>query len=207
VLHKTHRPHLSIAQDARAVRTREALRRALLDLLEKKALEEISIRDIAAAAGVSYTTFFRHHTTKEALLDEIAAEQIQRFVELGWPNIEASDTRAASLTLCAYVDEHRQLWSTLLTGGAANALRAELLRIARELAAKQNAPGSWLPSDLAVVFAVSSTIELLTWWLRQEKPLPSEQIAEIHDRLIITPTMSQAEPVGRKPAVTGKKRR
>jgi len=178
----------------------------LLDLLEKKALEEISIRDIAAAAGVSYTTFFRHHTTKEALLDEIAAEQIQRFVELGWPNIEASDTRAASLTLCAYVDEHRQLWSTLLTGGAANALRAELLRIARELAADQHAPGSWLPSDLAVVFAVSSTIELLTWWLRQEKPLPSEQVAEIHDRLIITPTMSQADPVGRKPSATRKKR-
>jgi AcrR family transcriptional regulator len=206
VLHKTHRPHLSIAQDARAVRTREALRRALLDLLEKKALEEISIRDIAAAAGVSYTTFFRHHTTKEALLDEIAAEQIQRFVELGWPNIEASDTRAASLTLCAYVNEHRQLWSTLLTGGAANALRAELLRIARELAAKQDAPGSWLPSDLAVVFAVSSTIELLTWWLRQEQPLPSEQVAEIHDRLIITPTMSQADAVGRKTSTTRKKR-
>ena len=183
------------------------MRRALLDLLEKKALEEISIRDIAAAAGVSYTTFFRHHTTKEALLDEIAAEQIQRFVELGWPNIEASDTRAASLTLCAYVDEHRQLWSTLLTGGAANALRAELLRIARELAANQDAPGSWLPSDLAVVFAVSSTIELLTWWLRQEDPLPSEQVAEIHDRLIITPTMSQADAVGRKPSATRKKAR
>lgn len=206
MLHKTHRPHLSIAQDARAVRTREALRRALLDLLEKKALEEISIRDIAAAAGVSYTTFFRHHTTKEALLDEIAAEQIQRFVELGWPNIEASETRAASLTLCAYVDEHRQLWSTLLTGGAANALRAELLRIARELAANQDAPGSWLPSDLAVVFAVSSTIELLTWWLRQEQPLSSEQVAEIHDRLIITPTMSRAEAVGRKTSATRKKR-
>jgi AcrR family transcriptional regulator len=207
VLHKTHRPHLSIAQDARAVRTRESLRRALLNLLEKKALEEISIRDIAAAAGVSYTTFFRHHTTKEALLDEIAAEQIQRFVELGWPNIEASDTRAASLTLCAYVDEHRQLWSTLLTGGAANALRAELLRIARELAANQDAPGSWLPSDLAVVFAVSSTIELLTWWLRQEKPLPSEQVAEIHDRLIITPSMSQPESTGKNPAAKQKKRR
>ncbi|HMN46101.1 MAG TPA: TetR/AcrR family transcriptional regulator [Povalibacter sp.] len=199
-MHKTHRPHLSAAQDARAVRTREALRRALLELLERKALEDISIRDIAAQAEVSYTTFFRHHTTKEALLDEIAAEQMRRFVELGWPNIEASDTRAASVALFTYVDEHRQLWSTLLTGGAASALREELLSSARALAKQKELPGSWLPADLAVVFAVSSTIELLAWWLRQEKPLPIEQIAEIHDRLIVTPSMSQSGKAVGRPA-------
>ncbi len=207
MLHKTHRPHLSAAQDARAVRTREALRRALLDLLEEKALEDISIRDIAAQAGVSYTTFFRHHTTKESLLDEIAADQMRRFVELGWPNIEASDTRAASIALFTYVDEHRQLWSTLLTGGAASALREELLSSARGLAAQQGAPGSWLPADLAVVFAVSSTIELLAWWLRQERPLPIEQVAEIHDRLIVTPSMSQSGQPSTKLPAPKKKRR
>ncbi len=206
MLHKTHRPHLSVAQDARAVRTREALRRALLELLEKKALEEISIRDIAAEAGVSYTTFFRHHTTKEALLDEIAAEQMRRFVELGWPNIEASDTRAASVALFTYVDEHRQLWSTLLTGGAASALREELLNSARELATQKDLPGSWLPADLAVVFAVSSTIELLAWWLRQEDPLPIEQAAEIHDRLIVTPTMSRTGRIAKQIPASRKKR-
>jgi AcrR family transcriptional regulator len=207
MLHKTHRPHLSAAQDARAVRTREALRRALLELLEQKALENISIRDIAAQAGVSYTTFFRHHTTKEALLDEIAAEQMQRFVELGWPNIQASETRAASVALFTYVDEHRQLWSTLLTGGAASALREELLSSARALATQKELPGSWLPADLAVVFAVSSTIELLAWWLRQENPLPIEQVAEIHDRLIVTPSMSlPGQPSANVPAKKKKSR-
>lgn len=205
MLHKTHRPHLSAAQDARAVRTREALRRALLDLLEKKALEDISIRDIAAQAGVSYTTFFRHHTTKEALLDEIAAEQMRRFVELGWPQIKTGGTRASSISLFTYVDEHRQLWSTLLTGGAASALREELLSSARALATQKDVPGSWLPPDLAVVFAVSSTLELLAWWLRQEKPLPIEQIAEIHDRLIVTPTMSPPATAGVRKAARSRR--
>ena len=71
--HKIYRPHLSTARDARAVRTREALRRALLDLLEDKSLEQITIRDITAAAGIGYTTFFRHHPTTESLLDDLAA--------------------------------------------------------------------------------------------------------------------------------------
>ena len=194
MLHKTHRPHLSVAQDARAVRTRESLRRALLDLLERKSLEEISIRDIAAGAGVSYTTFFRHHTTKEALLEEIAAEQIRRFVELGLPSLGGNPE--ATVAMFKHVDEHRQLWSTLLTGGAASALREELLRIARDLAAKEQGNASWLPADLAVTFAVSATLELLAWWLRQETPLPMEQIANIHDRLIVAPTMTRHEPPG-----------
>ena len=34
---------------------------------------------------------------------------------------------------------------------------------------------------------------VLAWWLRQEDPLPIEQVAEIHDRLIVTPSMSLPE--------------
>jgi AcrR family transcriptional regulator len=204
MLHKTHRPHLSIAQDARALRTREALRQALLALLEAKSLEQISIRDIAAGAGVSYTTFFRHHTTKEALLEEIAADQIRRFVELGMPKFDVTNARAASLALCAYVNEHRKLWATLLTGGAASALREEFLRIASELAAERPDPLVWLPPDLVTILVVSSTLELLTWWLRQEKPLSVERIAEIHDLQIVAPALRRKK-IGEKVARTGKK--
>jgi len=173
-------------------------------LLETKPLEQISIRDIAAVAGVSYTTFFRHHTTKEALLEEIAADQIRRFVELGLPNFEANNTRAASLALCTYVNERRKLWSTLLTGGAASALREEFLRIAEELAAERTDPLVLLPPDLVTILVVSSTIELLTWWLRQEKPFPIERIAEIHDQQIVTPALRRKK-ITKKVARIGKK--
>lgn len=189
---KIHRPHLSTAQDARAVKTREALRRALLELLELKPLDQITIRDISAAAGVGYTTFFRHHPTKESLLSDVAAEEIQRLVELVLPILEAG-TRAASVALCSYVDQHRKLWSTLLTGGAAGALREEFLRISQQVAAEQSQPDHWLPADVAVIVVISSTIELLAWWLRQKDPLPIEKIAEIHDRLVVSPTVNSKE--------------
>lgn len=189
---KIHQPHLSTAQDARAVKTREALRRALLELLEVKPLDQITIRDISAAAGVGYTTFFRHHPTKESLLNHVAAEEIQHLVELVLPVLDAG-TRAASVALCSYVDRHRKLWSTLLTGGAAGALREEFLRISTQIAAEQSQPDHWLPDDVAVILVISSTIELLAWWLRQKDPLPIEKIAEIHDRLVVSPTVNSKE--------------
>ena len=166
-----------------------ALRRALLRLLDLKPLEQITIRDICEVARVGYTTFFRHHPTKEALLHEIAAEQVRQLTELMLPALDASEIHTASVALCTYVNEHRKLWSTLLTGGAAGVLREELLKKSAEVAATRSNPKNWFPPELAVAFSVSCTIELLTWWLRQTRPVPMERVAEIHTRIIMTPTI------------------
>jgi AcrR family transcriptional regulator len=187
VSHKIHQPRLTTVQDARAVRTREALRLGLLRLLRLKTLEQITIRDICATAAVGYTTFFRHHPTKESLLDDVAAEQIGALIELVLPVAEAADTRAGSIALFAYVDEHRKLWSTLLTGGAEGAMRSEFLRLSRQIAATRTPAADWPPADIATVLIASSTIELVSWWLRQKQSLTIEQMAEIHERVIVTP--------------------
>jgi AcrR family transcriptional regulator len=184
------KPAGSRVHDARALRSREALRQALLRLLEKKSFDEISIRDITAAADVGYRTFFRHHATKESLLHDIAAEQIQRLLVLALPIVVAGNNRAGSTALCTYVHQHRKLWATLLTGGAAATMREEFLRIARDIGPKEPPPGMWLPPDVGTILAISSTIELLAWWLRQKKPLPIARIAEIHDRMIVTPVIN-----------------
>lgn len=172
--------------DARVRRSRAGLRRALLELLQSKALEQITVRDVAAQAGVGYTTFFRHYAGKEALLDDIATEEIGRMFELTLPVYDTCASHAACLTLCNYVDEHRGLWAALLTGGAAGAVREELLRRGREASAARARDG-WLPEGLATILAVSVTIELLTWWLRQAAPLPAAEVAEILDRIAISP--------------------
>ena len=190
---KIYRPHLSTASDARAVRTREALRAALLGLLESKPLDQITIRDIAAAAGIGYTTFFRHHPTKESLLDDLAAEEIRRLIELVMPVMDARSAREGSGALFTYVDERRALWATLLTGGAAGALRAELLRISMEIAAERSPPSNWPPFEVVTLLVVSGTLELLSWWLRQVSPLPIHEIAEIHHRKVVEPAMMPSQ--------------
>src|SRR5215831_17848310 len=190
---RTFQPHYLNTRDPRTIRTREEFRDALLRLLKSKSLEQISIRDIAAEAGTSYVTFFRHHPTKEALLHDIAADLVRRLADLMLPALDASDTLSASIALCAYVDEHRKLWSTLLTGGAAAVLREELLKHATEVAETRKDPNSWVPSELAVALNVSSTIEVLTWWLRQRPPLPIEDVARLLERVVIAPVIEAAK--------------
>lgn len=176
--------------DPRAIRSQQALRNALLTLLESKAFEQITIRDIAAAAGIGYSTFFRHHPTKESLLSDVAAQQISSLINLSMPIMDAHDMRAGSTALFSYVYAHRPLWLTLLTGGASGAIRDEFLRQAREIAKFRVPTDSKLPTELGSLLIVSGTIELLAWWLSQPSPLPIDQIAEIHDDVVVSPVIA-----------------
>ncbi len=176
--------------DARMLRTRAALRAALLSLIDEKSLDQITIRDIVAEAGIGYATYFRHHPTKAALLDEVAADEIKQLVQLTFPVLSQSGHRASSLALCHYVDSHRALWTALLTGGAAGAMREEFIRAAINAAPAFKQENSWLPTELGAIFGVTATVEILAWWLRQpDYPLP--KIAEILDRLVITPSLAK----------------
>jgi AcrR family transcriptional regulator len=193
-----YRPHLKTAKDARAVRTRAALRDAMLQLLGLESLDEITILDLCQTAGIGYTTFFRHHPTKQALLDDVAAEQIAQLIGLTVPIAETQDVHAAGVALFTYVSEHRKLWSTLLTGGAKAAMRNEFLRLSRQVASTRTRINDWPPTEISTILVVSSTVELVSWWLQQKKPPTIEEVASIYEHLIIQPHVrSERIPPGR----------
>ncbi|MCB2063850.1 MAG: TetR/AcrR family transcriptional regulator [Novosphingobium sp.] len=175
-------------QDARQVRSRNALCGALLELLQETAFDQITIREISARAGTGYATFFRHYPTKEALLGDVAAEEICTLMEMTDSMMNAADRFGSILEMCSYVDDHRKLWSALLTGGAAGIVREEMLRQAGTLGDESQCP-DWLPPDLGRHIGVSSAIDVLVWWLGQKEPYTPEQIAVILDRLVISPVM------------------
>lgn len=179
--------------DARQVRTRGKLLRAMLALLEREAFESISVRAICAEADIGYATFFRHYASKEALLDDLAADEISELLGKAMPVFVADQTRRACVALFEYLAERRTLWRALLTGGAAPILRAQFIEQARRLAARfgTTAKGATSPIDLRVTHATSATIEIIAWWLRQEEQLAVEHIAGILDRLVIAPTMAE----------------
>lgn len=185
VSHKRPATSSSTSRDARALRSGQALRVALLALLARKPFDQITIRDICAEAGVHYATFFRHHPSKEALLDDIAKDQIQQLNRLTLAIRGAEDYQAGFRALCAYVEDHRSLWSTLLNGGAGAAMREEWLRQSRIVAASEAPVSSWLPVELGTICAASLIAETVAWWVAQPPGAYSvDDVARILHRLL-----------------------
>jgi AcrR family transcriptional regulator len=179
------------ASDARQVRSRNALTGALLELLEEKPFDQLTIREISARAGTGYATFFRHYATKEALLSDVASDEIADLLNRTLPVLHDTNSYESTQALCRHVAEHRNLWVALLTGGAASILREEFIRQARRLPRDFDKPESWLPADLGVVYGAGATMDLLAWWLSQEESYSPEQIATILNRLVIAPLVGR----------------
>lgn len=173
--------------DARQVRSRKALNEALLALLEEKPFDQLTIREITARARTGYATFFRHYPTKEALLADVASEEICGLLTRTIPILHDVNSYESTLALCKYVSEHSGLWSALLTGGAAGIVRHEFVRQALDLPERKQNERDWLPSDLGVVHGTGATIDILAWWLGHSREHTPEQVATIMHRLVIAP--------------------
>lgn len=61
--------------------TRKEIRRTFLGLLEKKPIEDITVRDIANGCGINRNTFYYHYTDIPSLLEEIVREDADMIIE------------------------------------------------------------------------------------------------------------------------------
>lgn len=175
--------------DARMVRSRAALKTAMLALLEEQNFDEITIRELSARAGTGYATFYRHYESKESLLNDLAAEQMRELIRLSYPVLHAKGSAMAALALCRYVDEHRAIWSALLNGGAAAAMREEFRYQSRQNQHVLPLPDSSLPLSLSIAFGASATVEILSWWLDEGRRYSAEEVAVFLDRLVVGPVV------------------
>lgn len=199
-------------RQAQVERTRSMLRNALMELIEEKSFAEITVKELVGRAKLGWATFFRHYPDTEALLNDTVAHEVQRLLALTLPLIYTVDTRASTRALCAYISEHRKVWTALLTGGAAEMVKREYIRQARQIAADQGDFDSWLPRDLSVVFSVAALVEILSWWMEHGQKVSVERMSEIVDFLVVAPSAAvdrriKAAPKPRRPSPPAPKTR
>lgn len=175
--------------DRRVRRTRELLRRALIELIIEKGYDRTTVQDILDHADVGRSTFYSHYPTKDALLlsglDQLrAALDPADAISSG----DATQSLMAPLRpLFEHAAEHRHLARALLGSRAApTAVRAGRRMLTETLSAHlRNA----LPTcdeqqlDMTVAVLVNGLLGLFTWWLDTEPHLPAEQAYTWFDEL------------------------
>jgi len=101
-------------RELRARRTREKIRHAAGALLVTKGLDQTSVKDIIAAAGVAKGTFYKHFAGKEALIQEFVGSRFQTAFELLPGFLELPSAREASLALITAILKGREWQPELL---------------------------------------------------------------------------------------------
>ncbi|MBV1688192.1 TetR/AcrR family transcriptional regulator [Novosphingobium sp. G106] len=179
--------------DVRQVRTRLALRSAMLDMARNVPFDEITIADLVSQAGVSQATFYRHYKDKNALLTDLARDFTNELGRKITPETIITDSRKAAQALCSFLEENRAVCAALLSHGAKSAIFDDILENAvNHSAASGITEEIWLPRSLGPVFMVTTLLTLIGWWLHKGKSITITEMSELIDRLVFIPVLPEA---------------
>jgi AcrR family transcriptional regulator len=160
--------------------TREALHEAAVRLFSEKGYGETSVDEIAAAANVSRSTFFRYFGSKEAVVFSVPDEMGERFLDrIEERPPEEGALKAVEEALVAMGAQHdfEAMRSVAIdregllgTEPALKARQAELTvvwtnRIAETLAKRENASSPSARHRLAAAICVAMSREMGEEWL------------------------------------------
>ncbi len=91
--------------------TRDALLSAAIELFDRRGFGQVTVEEIAAAAGVSRRTAYRRFRTKDDILLELPRRWIDVFDAFlaAHPDLDGIElAEGASLAVSAYIDAHRR---------------------------------------------------------------------------------------------------
>lgn len=192
--------------DLRARRTRKLLREALLELIEERGFEALTVGEIAERALVSRSAFYRYYQDKYALVEQIFEEAMQTLVsDIGRRSHDALSTfdqRNAPapqrwVKLFEHFAEYERLYRVLLSGKGspwfATKMHASLAEMrsehkqehastvnGRRAVTCYTSAGEYVPALIDALL-----IDTVTWWLEQGRPYPPKEIATSCWRLIV----------------------
>lgn len=86
--------------------TRDLLRRTALQMLHERGYDNVTVVEIARAAGVSHMTFFRHFSSKEAVVVEDLFDPLIA-AAVGMQPVALSPLRRAAAGLMAALEDDR----------------------------------------------------------------------------------------------------
>ncbi len=95
-------------RDPRIRRTRQLLQGALLQLMQTKSFDEVSVQDITDVATVNRATFYDHYTDKFALLDAMVGGGFHKLLherQVRFDGSCPSAARAVILATCDYLTQ------------------------------------------------------------------------------------------------------
>ena len=110
--------------------TKNALMEAFIRLLEDRPLDQITVRDIAAACGVSRNTFYYHFSDVYDLLGALFRREMDKLLA---ERREGESGVVGLKRLFGYVARHQRIASHIYAGVAPTALEHYLFQTTQEL--------------------------------------------------------------------------
>ena len=103
-----------MSTDRRIRYTKMVLRQALLEILQEKSIDQVTVKEICERADVNRSTFYVHYGSPQGLLDDI---QQQMYEKINKRKKDFTNRKAYMADMCEILYDNRELLRLLLKSG------------------------------------------------------------------------------------------
>ena len=170
-----------MAANRRVRMTRKMMQDALLELLETRPLDKITVTDVCSAADVNRSTFYAHYTDVGQLLLEIESDVIDHLpVMPGAPVSQPSERLLAILEgFFEYVCHNKRLFRILIVQLDNDNFGNRLVQAAIRAYSDTSPDALGLHDRYVYTYCVSGVIGMLKEWINDDFPLSPHDFARL----------------------------
>lgn len=173
--------------DRRILKSQEAIKKAILELMSENSFDDVTIQDIADRANVNRGTIYLHYTDKFDLLDTIIEEHINKLRELCHSAADMSFTEG-NYVWFEYFASNYLFFSTMLTTKSAASFRSRFLDlVVQEYRGEFNVSegvNQGLDEEMILQFFGAAVVGSVEWWFKNGMPISPRVMAEQTGMLI-----------------------
>ncbi len=177
--------------DRRILKSQEAIKNALIELMAEKSFDKITIKDISDRANVNRGTIYLHYIDKFDLLDKIMEEHILNMANV-CESAADMDWVQSTVHCMEYLEENYLFFSTMLASEGARYFRSQFLKFNIQEFRKEvditKGTNNGQNEEIVVQFVANAYVGIVEWWLKNEMPSPphvmAEKVGELIERVV-----------------------
>ena len=171
---------MAVKNNRRAQMTRLLLRTALIELMQEKPFNEITIKEICEQADLNRTTFYLHYTDQFALLADVENEVYQKTLETLKNVKPAADAPGMIETFLNYIKSNASLFRILFVDADSEGFRSRFIQTMLNHL-RFNIPLSCAAEEepYLLCFLMQGSVHMIMEWIKRGFDMEPGQLAAL----------------------------
>lgn len=175
--------NMNIKDNQRKRITKMLLKGAMIDLMQTKPVEKITIKEICEKAQINRSTFYLHYSEPNELLKSIEDDIIENTAEY-LDKIGADDNNSNAmqymLMFFNYIKENDKIFRTLLVKRENPFFKKKFIKFALErVVSSLNCTADEKYEKYVYGFVVNGSLGAIIEWIESDYSLPEREIVEL----------------------------
>lgn len=173
--------------DQRVRLTRNLLKNALVQLMQKQHIAKISIRAICEVADINRSTFYVHYADQYDLLNKVEQEvldNLNKYLSEQYLDENHPISVQVLTKILDYVKNNGELFKALLSENCDFTFQKNLIELAQIISAQQNQSFDAKTQEYIKLFGFTGIISMLQKWLHDGTQESPAQMAEFVIRIV-----------------------